>query len=74
MHAVRSGGKLTGYQFESMGADLLVKLVGLFLADHDELFVEKDRRNALIDCLELFMDAGWPPAQRLLYRLPELMQ
>ena len=74
MHAVLSGGKLTGYQFESMGADLLVKLVGLFLADHDELFEEEERRNALIDCLELFMDAGWPPAQRLLYRLPELIQ
>ena len=74
MHAVRSGGQLTGYQFESMGADLLVKLVGLFLADHNEIFEEEDRRNALIECLEIFMDAGWPAAQRLLYRLPELIQ
>ena len=74
MHAIRAGGKLTGYQFESMGADLLVKLVGLFLADHDELFEEENRRRALIDCLEIFMEAGWPAAQRLLFRLPELIQ
>jgi len=74
MHAVRSGGRLTGYQFESMGVDLLVRLVGLFLADHRELFEEESRRLALIDCLEIFMDAGWPAAQRLLFRLPELTQ
>ena len=73
-HALRSGGKRTGYQFESMGADLLVRLVGMFLADHKELFEDDDRRTALIDCLEIFMDAGWPAARRLLYRLPELIQ
>ena len=74
MHTVRSGGKKTGYQYESMGADLLVKLVGLFLADHKELLDDEDRRNALIECLDIFMDAGWPTAQQLLYRLPELIQ
>lgn len=73
-HALRSGGKRTGYQFESMGADLLVRLIGVFLADHKELFEDDDRRTALIDCLEIFMDAGWPAARRLLYRLPELIQ
>ena len=74
MHSMRSGGQLTGYQFESMGADLLVKLVGLFLADHRELLEDEDRRNALIECLEIFMDAGWPEAQRLLYGLPDLIR
>lgn len=74
MHAIRSGGQLTGYQFEPMGADLFVKLVGRFLADHDELFEEEGRRNALIECLEIFMNAGWPAAQRLLYGLPDLIR
>lgn len=74
MHAIQSGGKQTGYHFESMGADLLVKLVGQFLADHSELFKDENRRSMLIGCLEIFMDAGWPSAQRLLYRLPELIQ
>jgi hypothetical protein len=31
VHALRSGGSLSGYEYESMGADLLVKLVGIFL-------------------------------------------
>ncbi|ACI58859.1 conserved hypothetical protein (plasmid) [Rhizobium leguminosarum bv. trifolii WSM2304] len=74
VHALRSGGRRTGYQFESLGADLLVRLVGVFLADHKELFDDDARRAALIDCLEIFMEAGWPAARRLLYRLPELIQ
>jgi hypothetical protein len=73
-HALRSGGRRNGYQFESLGADLLVRLVGMFLADHKELFEDADRRAALIDCLDIFMEAGWPAARRLLYRLPELIQ
>ena len=28
----------------------------------------------LIQCLDTFMEAGWPAARRLLYRLPELLQ
>ena len=74
MHAIRFGGKHAGYQFEPLGVALLVKLVGQFLADHNELFEDEDQRNALIECLEIFMDAGWPEAQRLLYRLPEMIQ
>ncbi|MGR3761722.1 hypothetical protein ACUXV3_16570 [Roseobacteraceae bacterium NS-SX3] len=72
--ALKGGGRQTGYQYESMGADLLVRLLGIFLADHKELFESEDRRSALIDCLEIFMEAGWPAARRLLYRLPELIQ
>ena len=72
--ALTGGGRRTGYQYESMGAELLVKLLGIFLADHKKLFESEDRRSALIDCLEIFMEAGWPAARRLLYRLPELLQ
>jgi hypothetical protein len=72
--ALRGGGQRTGYQFELLGADLLVRLIGVFLADHKELFERDDRRAALIDCLEIFVEAGWPKAQRLLYHLPELIQ
>ncbi|MEP1521287.1 hypothetical protein [Ascidiaceihabitans sp.] len=72
--ALKGGGRQSGYQYESMGADLLVRLLGIFLADHKELFECDARRAALIDCLEIFMDAGWPSARRLLYRLPELIQ
>ncbi|WP_222934857.1 hypothetical protein [Pseudomonas koreensis] len=64
----------SGYQNDSLGVDLLVKLVGVFLADHKGIFEDSARRIALIDCLEIFMDAGWPAARRLLYRLPEFIQ
>lgn len=67
-------GRQSGYQNESLGVDLLVKLVGVFLADHKEIFEVPDRRAALVDCLETFLEAGWPAARRLLYRLPELIQ
>lgn len=72
--AILQGGRRTGYQNESMGADLMVRMVGQFLADHKEIFEDDDRRVALIKCLELFMDAGWPAARRLLFRLPDLFQ
>ena len=67
-------GRQSGYQNETLGVDLLVKLVGVFLADHKEIFENADRRAALVDCLETFLEAGWPAARRLLYRLPELIQ
>lgn len=63
-----------GYQNDTLGVDLLVKLIGIFLADHKEIFEDAARRAQLIDCLEIFMDAGWPAARRLLYRLPEFIQ
>jgi hypothetical protein len=73
-HAIRAGGVRGGYQYESLGADLMVRLVGAFLADNKEIFEDDARRQALVDCLEIFMEAGWTAARRLLYRLPELIQ
>lgn len=72
-HALRAGTR-SGYQHESMGMDLLVKMIGVFLADYKEIFELEERRAKLVDSLEIFMEAGWPAARRLLYRLPELIQ
>ena len=52
----------------------MVRLISSFLADSKEIFGTEERRQALVDCLEIFMDAGWPSARKLLYRLPELLQ
>ncbi|QEI05670.1 ATP-binding protein [Pigmentiphaga aceris] len=68
------GGSRSGYEHESLGVDLLVRLIGVFLADHKEIFEDSTRRAALVDCLEIFLEVGWPEARRLLYRLPELIQ
>lgn len=72
--AIRGGGAKGGYQYEPLGAELMVRLISSFLADSKEIFGTNERRQALVDCLEIFMEAGWPPARKLLYRLPELLQ
>src|SRR5262249_18604429 len=59
-HALLGAGKDHGYQFESLGADRFVTVVGRFLADHRGLFSNDDRRQKLIACLDAFMEAGWP--------------
>jgi hypothetical protein len=73
-HALLNAGRKQGFQFESLGADRFVEVIGLFLADHREIFDDNARRDQLVACLEAFVDAGWPAARRLLYRLPELLQ
>lgn len=72
--AIRGGGAKGGYQYEPLGAELMVRLISSFLADSKEIFGSKEKREALVDCLEIFMEAGWPSARKLLYRLPELLQ
>ena len=72
-HALLSAGKSHGFQFESMGSDRFVEIVGRFLADHRYVFADPKSREALIACLDIFVEAGWPDARRLLYRLPELL-
>ncbi len=68
-------GKTFGYQFESLGVGLVVRMLGVFLADYKVLFTGRpERRGELIECLEIFLQAGWPQARRLMYRLPELLQ
>jgi hypothetical protein len=73
-HALLTAGRNQGFQFESLGAERFVEVIGLFLADHREIFDDNARRDQLVACLEAFVDAGWPAARRLLYRLPELLQ
>jgi SpoVK/Ycf46/Vps4 family AAA+-type ATPase len=73
-HALLTAGRNQGFQFESLGADRFVEVIGLFLADHRGIFDDTTRRDRLVACLEAFVDAGWPAARRLLYRLPELLQ
>lgn len=60
------------YEYEPMGVELFVKLVGLFLADYRFIFADSIRRKQLIECLALFVDAGWSEARRLFQTLPDL--
>ncbi|ADC57542.1 conserved hypothetical protein [Klebsiella variicola At-22] len=72
-HAL-SHAKKSGFQNETLGMEQLVKMMGVFLADHKTIFEDENRRARLIESLDIFLAAGWPAARRLLYRLPELIQ
>ena len=68
------GGRLPkfGYAFESMGADVVVRIVEKYLADYRDVFSDEDRLDELMACLNLFVSAGWPAAQSLTFRLAEI--
>lgn len=71
---VRAGQK-GGYQYESLAADLIVRLVERYLAEHRTLLREDtDSRQRLIEILDVFVQAGWPSARRLTYRLEEIFR
>lgn len=63
---------ISKYEYESLGASLFIKIVGIYLADYRFVFEDKTRRTKLVQCLSLFVDAGWPEARSLFQRLPEL--
>jgi hypothetical protein len=61
-----------GYAIESMAATLIVRIVERYLADHSEVFESLDRRRDLMNCLDIFVRAGWPAAQALTFRIAEI--
>ena len=75
MHGLLTGRAAEeGYQYESLGLAVVVRIVRRFLADHRSLFDEPDQRQRLSDMLTLFSDEGWPEALQLLYDLPDLLR
>lgn len=69
--AVRSAQQ-GGYSDEHMAAELIVRIVELYLADHRAVFSDRARLDDLMDCLDVFARAGWPAAQELTFRLGEI--
>jgi hypothetical protein len=68
-------GKRGGYQYESLARDLVVKLVERYLAEQRTLLREDaESRQTLIEILDVFVQAGWPSARRLTYRLEEIFR
>jgi hypothetical protein len=71
---IRAGEK-GGYQYESLASDLFVKLVERYLAEYRYLFREnEDCRQILREVLDIFVQAGWPSARRLIYHLDEIFR
>jgi hypothetical protein len=61
-----------GYSGESMAADLVVRIVERYLAYYRAVFADPTRLNDLMDCLDVFVRAGWPAAQALTFKLGEI--
>ena len=74
--AVLQGGDAGGYHFERMAAELFVRIVQRYIADHRDVLLGDDAecRDRLLDAVDLFVDAGWPIAGRLVYGLPEMLR
>jgi len=62
------------YQHEQLAAKDLVEFVRYMLADHRALFDDPTQRDRLVAMLDLFAEAGWPEAMRLLWELPDLLR
>jgi signal recognition particle GTPase len=71
---VRSG-RQGGYQYEPMAADLVVRLVERFIAEFRHILQENEEcRGTLIEILDTFVEAGWPSARRLTYRMEDVFR
>jgi hypothetical protein len=75
--SIRNSSKV-GFQNESLAVGEIVKLIQTVLADYRDLFKpgsggrETKCLRALLEVLELFVEASWPEARQLTYRLEEI--
>jgi len=75
IHSILLGrGEAEGYQYESLGSSAVVRIVRRYIADHRSIFEDEGRRAHLLEILQLFSEAGWSDALRLLYDLPDLLR
>jgi hypothetical protein len=75
IHAILVGrGEEEGYHYESLGNTAVVSIVRRYIADYRAIFDDEGRRTRLVAILQLFSEAGWPDALKLLYDLPDLMR
>lgn len=74
--SIRNSAK-AGFQFESLAVGEVVKLIQRVLADYPDLFKPQQGRDseclsALLEVLDLFVEAGWAEARQLTHRLEEI--
>lgn len=69
---VVSCSKPFGYNLDSMAMRETVKLVESILADHRESVQEEASIKNLVGLLDAFVEAGWPDALNLVWRLDEI--
>ncbi|WP_367387219.1 trypsin-like serine protease [Bacillus vallismortis] len=68
-------GEEGGYQFESLGVGLIIRLIELYLTEFRSIFIEdSSNHQILLSILDVFVTAGWPEARRITFRLDQLFR
>jgi len=68
-------GSTMGYQLEGQAWSLIVPAIEWYLADYRQLFADNfECREDLVRLLDVFVEAGWPGAWSLTYRLEEIFR
>ena len=71
--AVVRAGKRWDYEYEQFAQDIVLRIVRRYLADKRALLQDDEEcQRALREILETFIEAGWPGAQHLAYRIDEI--
>ena len=66
-------GRADGYQYESMAVSNIIKIVETVLSQYAYLLKESQEcRQAMIEILDTFVEAGWESAHKLTYRLEDI--
>jgi hypothetical protein len=68
------GARGAGYAFDPMAAREVTALIETTLADHREAARSGEALGDLMRVLDAFVQAGWPEAQRLVWRLEDLFR
>ena len=69
---VVSGSKRYNYNLDSLALREVVKLIEAVLADFRDRVQDHDSVNHLLAVLDAFVEAGWPEALNLVWRLDEI--
>ena len=73
MAATIRAGKRWDYQYEQLAQEVVLRIIRRYLADKRALLQNDDEcQHALREILETFIEAGWPAAQQLAYRIDEI--
>jgi signal recognition particle GTPase len=68
-------GKSSNYQYEYMGADLIVPFIERFLAEYRYVLLEDEEcLKGLVKILDIFVEAGWHSARQLTYRMEDIFR
>lgn len=66
-------GQKGAYEFEPLAIGFIVRIVERYFAEHRSILQGSEEcQRGLITILDIFVDAGWPSARQLTYRMEEI--